>query len=43
MLPPLKFEVVENGRKPVRSNVFGRISHKSKMAAGLKGWAKTDM
>ena len=39
----MKFGIVENGRKPVRSNVFGRKSHKPKTAAGLKGRAKTDM
>ena len=43
VLPPLKSQLVENGRKPVRSNVSGRISHKPEMAAGLKGQAKTDM
>jgi len=43
VLPPLKSISVENSRKPVRLNVFGRISHKSKMAVGLKGRAKTDM
>ena len=27
----MKFVDAENGRKPVRSNVFGRISHKPKI------------
>ena len=39
----MKSGFVENGRKPVRSNVSGRISHKPEMAAGSKGQAKTDM
>jgi len=43
VLPPLKSQLVENGRKPVRSNVSGRISHKPEMAAGLKGQAKTEI
>ena len=34
-LPLLKSVVADNSRKPVRSNVFGRISHKPKMAVGL--------
>jgi len=36
-------DVVESGRKPERSNVFGKRSHQPKMAAGSKGQAKTDM
>ncbi len=43
VLSPLKFSRAESGRKPLRPNVFGRISHKPKMAVGPEGRTKTDM
>ena len=41
VLPPLKFVLVENGRKPKWSNIANNNSHKLVMAVGLEGQAKT--
>ena len=37
VLPPLKFVLVENGRKPLRSKVTDTKSHWSVMAVGSEG------
>ena len=37
VLPPLIFVLVENGRKPLRSNVTDIKSHWSVMAVGSEG------
>ena len=41
VLSPVKYVLVENGRKPEWSNVTGNQSHKPVMAAGSEGRAKT--